>query len=426
MKIGIIGAGITGLTAAYELSKRNMDVAVLEARPETGGIAGTAEYDGVMIEKYYHHFFKSDDHIISLIKELGIGDELKWYKSSMGFFSGEKLYDFGTPLSLLKFKPLHFWNKIRFGMAVLKILGINDHTSLEYVTAHEWILKNAGRGVYESIWRPLLVSKFGEQYKDISMAWLWGKIKLRGTSKENGREVLGYIRGSNKVLLNKLEKELKNRGIDIVLNCSVKSISKSDGLMIETSKGSFQFDRIICTTQLPTFLNIARHILPESYIKEKGKIEYTSVVCMILILNRPFTKYYWLNMGDESIPFGGLIEHTNLLNRRDYNNNHILYISNYLYKDSPYYSMSENELLSQYIHHLKKVNPGFEESWVKKILLFKDEYAQPVIERFYSKIKPDFTTPVEGLYTAGMCNIYPEDRGMNYAVRDGIRVAEYI
>jgi protoporphyrinogen oxidase len=168
---------------------------------------------------------------------------------------------------------------------------------------------------------------------------------------------------------------------------------------------------------------MAGEVLPQGYIKGLSSIEYTAVSCTILILDRQFSQYYWLNIGDESIPFGGLIEHTNLMGTEEYGGNHIIYISNYVYKNSPYYSMNAEELLEAYTPYLKRINPDFKKSWVKDVLAFRDEWAQPVIKRGYSRIKPSYETPVPGLYIANMCSIYPEDRGVNYAIREGIASA---
>lgn len=426
MKVCVIGGGITGLVCAYELCKRNIEVAVLESDTCIGGIAGTVDTHSFSIEKYYHHFFKSDKCVLDMIERFDLDHKLVWSPSTMGYFTGNRLYDFGTPASLLRFSPLSLYDKFKFGMTVLSILNTNDYSMLENISAHEWILKNAGRQVYEKVWKPLLVTKFGDQYRDISMAWFWGKIRLRGTSKKRGREVLGYVEGSNKVLLKKLADEIEKMGGSIITNSPVRRITRNRNFELNTDTGSYSFDRVICTAPLPVFLDMACQILPEQYIEEKTKIQYTGIVCMILMLKSQFTKYYWLNIGEEDIPFGGLIEHTNLLPLGSYNGNHILYISNYVYRDSPYFNMDKNQLLKSYMHHLKKINPAFNEEWIKDMLVFKDGYAQPVIKMDYSSIKPDFKTPVPGLFTASMCNIFPEDRGINYAVRDGIRVSKEV
>lgn len=427
MRVGIIGGGITGLSAAYELSKKGCEAEILEACGEMGGIAGAVRLEGNYIEKYYHHFFKSDKYVISLLKELGIEESLKWHESSMGYFADGRVYKFGTPVSLMGFKPLPFADKARFGISVLKLMGKKQWSSLENITAHEWLIKNAGMHVYNKVWKPLLVTKFGNRFDSISMAWFWGKVKLRGASKENGKEVLGYINGSCQVLLDKLQCSLEAKGAKLRLDCRVDSIDKENGkLVIHSGNDKFSYDKVVSTVPLPVFAELAQGILPENYLSRVKSIEYTSVVCMILTLKQPFSNYYWMNIGDEGIPFGGLIEHTNLIDKSEYGSKHILYISNYLYKTSKYYNMNNEELLREYIPYLKKINPGFDESWVEKAFAYRDEYAQPIITCGYSKAKPEFETPVEGLYTASMCNIYPEDRGMNYAIRDGARVAELI
>lgn len=432
MRIGIIGCGITGLTAAHELLKKGYEVELFEEAGAVGGIAEAVQLEGVHLEKYYHHFFKSDKHIIALLEELGIEKELQWLESRMGYFAGNKAYEFGTPQSLLKFKPLPVLDKFRFGMSVLRLMSIKDWHPLEQVTAKEWLIRNAGEKVFDKVWKPLLVTKFGEQYDKISMSWMWGKIRLRGTSKESGKEVLGYINGSCSLIFEKLTEKLESNGAKINLNCRVESIKKDkDGFVL--SRGGIPcppskeaFDRVIAAVPLPVFGKLAGSMLPEDYAEKIRKIEYTSVVCMVLMLKKSFSPFYWLNIGEADIPFGGLIEHTNLLDKSIYNNHHVLYISNYLYKDSKLYAMSSEELLKEYVPHLKKINPEFDESWVEKAYAFRDEYAQPVIKCGYSAMKPEFETPVKGLYTAGMSNIYPEDRGVNYAVRDGRRVAELV
>lgn len=423
MKVAIIGSGITGLIAGVNLAKSGHEVHIFEKADKIGGIAETFEYKEYKLEKYYHHFFKSDKNIIKLLTDLDLEKDILWLQSKMGYFTDNKMWDFGTPISLLKFKPLNFADKIKFGLSVLKIMSINDWMGLENITAEGWLIKYAGINVFNKIWKPLLITKFGEEYKNISMVWLWGKVKLRGNSKEKGKEVLGYINGSNEKLLSKIKDELINYNGKIYLSSEVKAVEKIIDFKITTESATYYFDKVISTISLPAALHISKAILPEPYIKGKSKISYTATVCVILILKKSFSKYYWLNIGDETIPFGGLIEHTNLIPPKEYGGNHILYISNYVYKDSEYYEMNKYEIVQAYTPYLKKINAAFTADWISDIFLFKDDFAQPIIKNNYSQIKPDFHTPVDGFFIANMCSIYPEDRGINYAIRDGIRVS---
>ena len=181
MKIAIIGAGYSGMTMAKELIENGYEVTIFEKNNYVGGMCDTVEICGTRLEKYYRHIFKSDKEAIQLIKELGLEDELVWPGTKMGYLSDNKIYEFGTPISLLKFKPISFINKIRFGANVLNIKFIKDYKKIEKYTAEEWLKPRIGERAYSKIWEPLLISKFGEQKSKVSMAWLWGKIKLRST-----------------------------------------------------------------------------------------------------------------------------------------------------------------------------------------------------------------------------------------------------
>ena len=181
MKIGIIGAGYGGLNIAKELEKNGQEVTLFEKNRYVGGMVDTVSIYETRLEKYYRHIFKSDKEAISLIEEMGLKNELIWPATKMGYLSNRKIYEFGTPISLLKFKELNFIQKLRFGFNVIHIKLINDYKKIEKETAESWLKSRIGEKVYSKIWEPLLLSKFGEKKSQVSMAWLWGTIKLRST-----------------------------------------------------------------------------------------------------------------------------------------------------------------------------------------------------------------------------------------------------
>lgn len=433
-KVAVLGAGISGLVAAYELGKKGFQVEVFEKEDLAAGFAGTFEVGGKRIEKFYHHFFKSDKELLALLAELGISGHVRWLPSSMGYFINGKVYDFGTPISLINFSPLSFFGKMGFGISTLRLLLKNDWKTLENTTAEKWLIKNAGKEAYETIWRPLLSAKFGERAQDVSMAWFWGKIKLRGSSKENGKEVLGYLDGSLDVLVDKLIEKIKAQGGTINFGTQGLRIKREDSGLWEvkyekartenaTSQSSGDaisqtFDGVLSALPQPVFAKLLN-----GNIKV---VDHTAVICTVLVMDKPLTEKYWINIGDRNLPFGGLIEHTNYLPKEEYGNKHILYLSSYMLESDLRFTESDDQLLDKFYKALKQVNPEFTRKQVLEHHIFRSKFAQPIITLGYSKNKPEHRVnkDSQGLYQTNMAVIYPEDRGVNYGIRDSIEAAK--
>lgn len=425
-KVAIIGAGYTGLAIAKRLIENGCTVEIFEESNEIGGIAKSIDIEGTKLEKHYRHIFKSDKYVIDLIKELGIYEKLKWPETKMGYFTDGLIYAFGTPITLLTFKPLNFLDKLKFGFCIINIKLIKNYKKLEKVTAEEWIKSRYGKNVYEKVWEPLLISKFGENKDKISMAWLWGKICLRSSSTTMKGERLGYLEGSYETLTNALEKYLKNNNCKIHTDKAVNSIRKNENnkWIINTEKE--EFDCVVSTTAYPITLKLYKPYLSEEENNIMNQLEYTSAKTLMLVANKVFSKYYWINIGDKAIPFGGIIEHTNMIDKKEYNGKNIIYISNYMYKTDRIYKISAEELLEEYLKSLQKINPKFSKNDIEKALVFEEEYAQPIIKTNYSNDKIEIKLKEKGLYVSSMAQIYPEDRGMNYAIKTGYETADII
>ena len=151
-----------------------------------------------------------------------------------------------------------------------------------------------------------------------------------------------------------------------------------------------------------------------------------SAVLIVLVLERPLSQIYWLNVADRSIPFVAVIEHTNLIGPEHYGGKHIVYLSNYLTLDDPLYKMGHEELLEEYLPHLRKINADFDLSWIETSYHHRVDGAQPIIGTNYSSRIPNHRTPHRGVYLANTTQVYPEDRGTNYSVRMGRRVARMV
>ena len=440
MKIGIIGGGVAGLTAAYELAKKGHSVTVFEKGAELGGQAATFPIEETRLERFYHHLFTSDRHILQLIDELGLSPRMRWIDSQVGLFHGGKVYDFVTPLDLLRFTPLSLPNRLWAGLVSVYLQRQADWRKYEGITAKEWLERYAGKSVYNAIWEPLLRSKFGDSYDEVSMTWFWGKMRLRFGSRPKGmqKEQLGYMSGSFQLLIAELEKRIKELGGEVHTNTPVERVAVENGKAIglkfqvpgegptwNLEPETWNCDVIIATVPSFAFTEMAPD-LPPDYSEKLKRIKYQSALCLALKMKRPLTNIYWMNISDPTVPFVAAIEHTNYIPPEVYGGKRVLYLSNYLSSDSPLYSLSQDELLREYLPHVQRINHEFDLDWVEESWLFSDDAGQPIITCNYSQQVPDHQTPIKGLYLANTTQIYPEDRGMNYSVHLGQKIASIV
>ncbi len=427
--IAVVGAGLAGLTAALRLSQAGQRVTVFERYARPGGLARVLEVGGEPLEAFYHHLFTSDGVYVALAEELGVADLIDWLPSRMGIWTAGRLWDFGTPQSLLRFRPLSLVDKIRFALSTLLLQRSRDPSRFENVTASEWIQRHQGRRVWHTIWGPLFEQKFAEDADKVAMVWLWGKLNLRGKSRSASGigERLGYMRGSFARLVEALEARLEDGGTELHLSEAVQRVDH-DGkrFTLRTRGGTWTADRVVVATPVPDYLEIAGHLLDTGERTSLAALRATGAICTILELEHSLTPYYWLNIADPEMPFGGLIEHTNYIPRQRYGGRHVLYISNYLFPDHPLYRASKSEILASYLPALVRVNPSFEPDWILKSHHFRAEYAQPVVPIGYRAQIPSFRSTVVGLYLCTMAQIFPEDRGQNYAVAYGDKVARVV
>jgi len=425
--IAVVGAGLTGLVAAHRLANAGWNVTVFERYPQAGGLVACFDAGGERLECFYHHLFTTDTDYMALAEELGLASAIDWLPSRMGIYSKGRLWDFGTPVSLLKFRPLPWLDKFRFGWSTLLLNRTADFHEFEKVTAREWILAHAGRRTFDTVWGPLLHQKFAEKADEVAMVWLWGKVFLRGRSRSSTGmgERLGYMQGSFGRLVDVLVDRLKGSGVRFELANPVRRISRAEGaLEVQSRTGGKRFDKVLFTAAPDELAKVAGADLPEEYRARLSGLPATAARCVVLELSRSLTQYYWLNIADPEFPFGGLIEHTNYIPRERYGGRYLLYISKYMFADHALWSASDEEVWRVYRPYLQRINPEFDDSWVLARHSFRAAYAQPVIPREYGSLMPPFETPLPGLFHACMAQIYPEDRGQNFAVRSGNRAAE--
>lgn len=423
----IVGGGFAGLAAAYELARNGKRVVVLERDDAVGGLAGGFDIGGHVLEKFYHHWFNNDRHILELIEELGENSNVLLRPTRTGMYYADQFFRLSTPLDLLRFKALPFLDRIRLGVAVLRARSVKDWSKLEHLSAKEWLIDLCGQRAYDVVWDPLLTGKFGSVAEDVSAVWFWKKLVLRGGSRSSsGDEVLAYYKGGFAALAERLEQEIKKLGGEVRLRTpALRVIAGADGRAagVETAEGMIEADNVVLTTALPVTADLIEAIAPAAYVESLRRIRYLSNVCLVLALNRSLSETYWLNVNDPGFPFVGVIEHTNFEPPSSYGGHHIVYLSKYLPPSDSMYAMSADEMLEFSIPHIQRMFPDFKREWIDQHYVWRADYAQPIAEKNYSALVPGNATPLPNVFITTMAQVYPEDRGTNYAVREGRQLA---
>ena len=424
MKIAVIGAGAAGLAAAYDLAKAGHAVTVFEAGDRIGGLAAGFKADRWewTLEKFYHHWFASDRYILGLIKEMGYGDRVLFPRPITAVYYDGRFYPFDSPRTWLSFPGFSRIDAIRFGAVGAYLKALPSGLPLEKFTAHEWLARWMGERVYKLLWQPLLVGKFGERYfKDVTMAWFWARVKARTPR-------LGTFQGGFQAFLDLFGEHVSRLGATIRLGTAISEIRcEADGsVVLATPAGPTTFDQCIATTS-PRLLTRLAPQLPEPYRSQLVSLKSMGAVVLILALRQPLTKFYWHNLPkDAGFPYLAMVEHTNFMSSEHYGGDYLVYCGDYLEPDHEYFRLSQDELLERFLPSLARFNPLFERSWVKNVWLWRVPYAQPVPLVNHSRNIPDLRTPLPGLWLASMSQVYPWDRGTNFAVELGRRVARLL
>jgi protoporphyrinogen oxidase len=456
--IAIIGAGFTGLTAAYELAKQGFAVTIFEKSDDIGGLAGGFLLEGAPLEKAYHHLFRTDTDILSLLEELGMQDEIHWFPSKIGMIvEGStqstvqyenkpvndhvtfKILPFNGVKDLLIYQPLPFFDRIRAGIVLFFLQKYSNWKTLISTTAMSWMTKWAGARVMTAIWGPLLSGKFANYASKVSMAWLWARIHTRANSRKSifAKELLAYPRRGFISIAEKLAEktaEFQKLPKDQVVKTSarIEGISPANDTITITIEGkTLVFDAVLSTIPQQAFTKlIATPALATDLAKlASSPIDYLGAVVLTFSSPQSLSAQYWHNIIVKDAPFLVFLQHTNLVPRSWYNNKNVYYIGVYLPQNHQYFTdpnCTDNVIKDEWFTFLNKLFPSFDPTQISEVRLFKFPFAQHVVDTTYPEEIPLYQTIYPHIFSANFSQIFPEDRGTNYAVREGRKIAALI
>lgn len=427
-KIAIIGAGYTGLTIGYRLVKAGFEVVIYEKENFVGGLASGFQLDGLPMEKIWHFLYMSDSDALALSQELGVRDLLNFYDSSVSTYYGGKLYSFSGPLDLLRFSPISFLSRLRTGIVALYLQHLKNWKPLTQVTALEWMTKWAGKQATNVIWEPLLKGKFGKYYDNVVMSWLWGRISIRVRSKEKASEKLGYFKGGFSVLTDRLKEEIEKGGGRILLGSAIQNVLKTENqkVSVEMVDGNSDlFDAVVATMPTSVFGELIKNNkeADKEYLKKLSAIDYIGAVVMVFTSNQKISPFYWHNINDQEIPFLVFLSNTVLSGEEVYGGKNVYYVGFYASHDHSYFSQSGELIMSEWEKGIKKMFPEFDASQIREKALFKFKNAQHIVDFGFEDKIPAYESAVPNVYLANFSQIYPDDRGINFAIQEGNKMA---
>ena len=428
LRIGIIGAGATGLAAAWDFARAGHQVEIFEAADRVGGLAAGFKDErwDWSLEKFYHHWFANDHDILRLADEMGVRDQVIFPRPKTSYWVDGRIVRSEISPSALAL-PLSPIAILRMGLAGMFIKLSPWWKPFESVTADAWMRRWMGAEAYEKFFKPLLIGKFAEAYDQVPMSFMWARIVKR-TLK------LGAYIGGFQAFLDELARQLEAQGVIIALNAPVDGIRSRDGAPALVIAGEERrFDRVLSTTSPQLMLRLTASLAETAYGRQLAALKSIGGLCVVLALRHPLMPddTYWLNLpastADKSrsaFPFLALVEHTNYISREHYGGDRIVYCGDYVPPDHEYFRLDEADLAARFLPALTTINPDFRPDWVRKWWVWRAPYAQPLPALQHSRNIPDIKTPYPGLFWASMSQVYPWDRGTNYAVEIGRRAAK--
>jgi protoporphyrinogen oxidase len=416
-QVGVLGGGALGLGAALRLAQAGRPVTLLEREPWLGGLAAGFRVGSSSLEKFYHHIFQTDTTIIGFIRELGLTDRLVWGQPDTSVLRGGRIASLDSVADVLRFPFLPPLDRLRLGACIAFLKAMPNERPFDGQTAAAWIRRYMGQRVFEVQWEPLLRGKFGDRSGEVAMSWFWSRVHERTAS-------LGYVRGGFQQLYDALGERVRSLGGTVLTGTAATAVRLDNGaVVVETDHGdAYRFEQVLVTLPTRLFARLARELPPRFEERYPGPDHYGAHV-VILALDRRLTDVYWLNINDRDFPFLALVEHTNFMPPEDYAGRHLVYLGNYLPMDHPLFAKTDEEVLAEFLPPLRRIRPDFEPRWVRESWVFKAPFAQPIVTLDYLDRLPPHRTPVPGVYLANMAHVYPQDRGQNYSLRLGERMA---
>lgn len=422
---GVVGGGVLGLTLALRLSQRGHEVTVIERADVIGGLASAWHIGDVTWDRHYHVTLATDDHLLALLAELGLGGQVSWHHTRTGVYAGGALHSVSTPLELLRFPPLRLIDKLRLAGTLLYATRIKDWRRLEAVPVATWLRRWSGRRTFESFWRPLLESKLGQAYRETSAAFIWATTQRLTSARKRGLtdETFGHVDGGYARVFDRFAQVLTERGVRLALGARVERVGRSgDGLSVALAGGDqLEFDKVVVTAAAPIATRLCEGLEADETARLEA-VRYLGIVCPSVLVRGELPDFYVTNITDPGLPFTGIINMSALVGTFD--GASLVYLPRYVEPSDRLFEKSDAAIEDAFIAGLRRVFPRIAEADIIAARTSKVRAVMAVPALNYSDRVPTIETSVPGLFLASSANIVNGTLNVNETLQLADRALE--
>ncbi|MBA2631134.1 MAG: FAD-dependent oxidoreductase [Thermoleophilaceae bacterium] len=406
-RVAVIGGGLLGMAAAWRLLQAGVHPVVYERDAQLGGLAGTVSLDGIAVDRYAHLTLPTDERVIALAAEVGLGESFRFRRCRAGLYHQGRATSMCTPRELVSFPGLKAIDRVRLVALAARCRAGSDYLRLDETPLEEWLVRLCGRRPWEQLWRPLLDSKFDGRYHDLPATYLWSRLRRMSCFRDpSSHLVMGALDGGCQALVDALANAIRRRGGDVRANNQVGAIVSSAGRAfgVVSSTGFEQYDHVV-STLLPA---ATRPLLGPDLVEQVGddRCRYLGVVSLVLRLRRRLSPWYALSITDRRVPLTAVVETTHVIDPERVGGA-LVYATKYVNSDSPDLERSTAEVKRAYLGHIRTMFPGFSEAEVLAGHVARRRMAEPVHTLGGGGRPPDMF-PAPGLATASSAHVYPE------------------
>ena len=385
----VVGGGMLGLTLALRLRQQGHEVTVLEGEGAVGGLAAADGIGDVRWDRFYHVILGQDTRLLALLKEIGLGDAMRWGRTRTGFYVDGRWYSMSTALDFLRFPPLGLVGKGRLALTILAAARQRDPEPMEALTAMDWLTQWSGRATVDAIWGPLLRSKLGANAESASAAFIWAIIKRMYGARQPGlerHEAMGYVRGGYDRVVPALRRFVEAAGVSVVTGARVTQVEPEAGSVRVTAADgrSWHGTDALLTVSCPRVSALCRFLTAAEQAR-LARVTYQGVVCPSFLLRRPLHGFYVTNITDPGLPFTGVIETTALVDPAELGGSHLVYLPRYLTQDDPAWGIDDRTIVDEALAGLQRMVPDLRPDDVVSTRVARARDVLAVSTRHYSR-----------------------------------------